>query len=81
METLTASESLPGTRRKRTYLTARETQVVRYVAAGYQYKQIARELGVSLSVIKLTLERARDVTGARNKENLVALCWAKGWIK
>ena len=54
-------------------MTAREQEVVGYVAAGLMNKQIAAELGVSEVTVKLHRGKAMNKLGVRSIADLVRI--------
>lgn len=54
-------------------LTPRERQVLRSVLEGQSNKEIARQIGVSLSSVKATLQRLFEKTGVRTRSQLVRI--------
>ncbi len=61
-------------------LTPRERQVLRYIARGYAYKEVARELGISIKTVeshvsavlrKLQLSNRHQLTNWANERRLV----------
>lgn len=58
-------------------LTPRERQVLRGILEGLTNKDIAREIGVSLSSVKGTLQQLFDKTGVRTRSQLVRIAIEK----
>jgi DNA-binding NarL/FixJ family response regulator len=56
-----------------TGLTPREQQVLRSVFEGLTNKEIAYEIGVSLSSVKATLQQLFEKTGVRTRSQLVRI--------
>jgi DNA-binding NarL/FixJ family response regulator len=54
-------------------LTPRERQVLRSVLEGLTNKEIARQIGVSLSSVKATLQHLFEKTGVRTRSQLVRI--------
>jgi DNA-binding NarL/FixJ family response regulator len=61
-------------------LTPRERQVLRYIARGYAYKEVARELGISIKTVeshvssvlrKLQLSNRHQLTSWANERRLI----------
>jgi DNA-binding NarL/FixJ family response regulator len=61
-------------------LTPRERQVLRYIARGYAYKEVARELGISIKTVeshvsavlrKLQLSNRHQLTNWANERRLI----------
>jgi DNA-binding NarL/FixJ family response regulator len=65
-------------RRPRSAMTARETHVVKYVAAGLSNKQIARRLGISEKTVRNHLSRVFHKLGATNRTEAVMNAMRKG---
>lgn len=61
-------------------LTGREIEVVRRLARGMVYKQIARELGLSTSTIRTHLHNAYGKLGAMDRAQAVLMATERGWI-
>jgi DNA-binding NarL/FixJ family response regulator len=54
-------------------LTPREQHVLRSVFEGLSNKEIAYEIGVSLSSVKATLQQLFEKTGVRTRSQLVRI--------
>jgi DNA-binding NarL/FixJ family response regulator len=61
-------------------LTARQLQILAYVADGYANGWIARTLGVSVSTVKNHLHEAYGALGAADRTNAVKLAYRAGLI-
>jgi len=59
-------------------MTQRETQVLKYVAAGLSNKQIARRLGISEKTVRNHLSRVFHKLGATNRTEAVMNAMRKG---
>jgi LuxR family transcriptional regulator len=57
-----------------------ELEALRDLAAGMTHNEIADQRGVSPATIKKRLERAREVLGARNAVQAVAIATRRGLI-
>ena len=53
-------------------LSKRELEILRLLAQGHDTKEMAEELGVSISTIHTHLKRSKEKVGARNLESLAA---------
>jgi putative nucleotidyltransferase with HDIG domain len=61
-------------------LSTRELEVVRRLAKGMVYKQIAGELGLSTSTIRTHLHNIYGKLGARDRAQAVLIATERGWI-
>ena len=61
-------------------MSARELEVVRRLARGMVYKQIAGELGLSTSTIRTHLHNIYGKLGARDRAQAVLIATERGWI-
>ncbi len=61
-------------------LTARETDVVRAVAAGRTNAEVAADLVVSLSTVKTHLGSVQRKLGARNRTEIAIWAWESGLV-
>lgn len=61
-------------------LTKAETDVLEMLASGLMLKQIAHQLDISQSAVKLRLTNARSKLGARTNTQAVGLAKGYGWI-
>jgi len=61
-------------------MSARELEVVRRLAHGMVYKQIAGELGLSTSTIRTHLHNIYGKLGARDRAQAVLIAAERGWI-
>jgi DNA-binding NarL/FixJ family response regulator len=61
-------------------LSTRELEVVRRLARGMVYKQIAGELGLSTSTIRTHLHNIYGKLGARDRAQAVLIATERGWI-
>jgi putative nucleotidyltransferase with HDIG domain len=61
-------------------MSARELEVVRRLARGMVYKQIAGELGLSTSTIRTHLHNIYGKLGARDRAQAVLIAAERGWI-
>lgn len=72
-----AAESSPSGARsvvvRETHLTPREQQVLRSVLEGLTNKEIAYQIGVSLSSVKATLQHLFEKAGVRTRSQLVRI--------
>lgn len=60
-------------------LTPRELRVVKLLAEGYQVKEVADELGISLSSVGTYLRRAMDKAGLQSRAELFRYAAALGY--
>lgn len=61
-------------------LSRRELQALRGLAHGKVYKEIAHELGLSVSTVRSHLSRTYDKLGARDRAQAVLIASERGWI-
>ncbi len=61
-------------------MSARELEVVRRLARGMVYKQIAGEMGLSTSTIRTHLHNIYGKLGARDRAQAVLIATERGWI-
>lgn len=61
-------------------LTQKQMEVVRLAAAGYCVKQTARELGVSIDVIKDRRTAVARKLAAKNITHAVHIATLRGWV-
>ena len=61
-------------------MSVRELEVVRRLARGMVYKQIASELGLSTSTIRTHLHNIYGKLGARDRAQAVLIATERGWI-
>jgi putative nucleotidyltransferase with HDIG domain len=61
-------------------MSTRELEVVRRLARGMVYKQIASELGLSTSTIRTHLHNIYGKLGARDRAQAVLIATERGWI-
>jgi putative nucleotidyltransferase with HDIG domain len=61
-------------------MSTRELEVVRRLARGMVYKQIAVELGLSTSTIRTHLHNIYGKLGARDRAQAVLIATERGWI-
>jgi putative nucleotidyltransferase with HDIG domain len=61
-------------------MSGRELEVVRRLAKGMVYKQIASELGLSTSTIRTHLHNIYGKLGARDRAQAVLIATERGWI-
>jgi DNA-binding NarL/FixJ family response regulator len=62
-------------------LTARETDVLRGLAAGHAYGRIADDLGVSLSTVRTHALSAGAKLGTRSRTQAVLVATTAGWLE
>ena len=77
-------QALPGPRRSRGSapcpLSGREMEVLKRLAAGRVYKQIAGELGLSTSTVRTHLHNIYGKLGAVDRAQAVLLATERGWL-
>ncbi len=61
-------------------LTARETEVLRHVAAGLQNKEVAQKLGLSVATVRNHVHNILDKLGVHSKLEAVSLSFRNGWV-
>jgi putative nucleotidyltransferase with HDIG domain len=61
-------------------MSSRELEVVRRLARGMVYKQIASELGLSTSTVRTHLHNIYGKLGARDRAQAVLIATERGWI-
>jgi len=61
-------------------MSSRELEVVRRLAKGMVYKQIASDLGLSTSTIRTHLHNIYGKLGARDRAQAVLIATERGWI-
>ena len=58
-------------------LTPRERQVASSLAAGYVYKHIANELGISINTVRTHVKSIYRKTGVNRRYNLSLNTWSQ----
>jgi DNA-binding NarL/FixJ family response regulator len=61
-------------------MSARELDVLRRLARGMVYKQIASELGLSTSTVRTHLHNVYGKLGAMDRAQAVLIATERGWI-
>ena len=61
-------------------LTEREREILRWVAAGLQNKEIAQKLGISLATVRNHIHNILDKLGVHSKLEAVSLAFRAGWV-
>jgi DNA-binding NarL/FixJ family response regulator len=61
-------------------MSAREVDVLRRLAKGMVYKQIASELGLSTSTVRTHLHNVYGKLGAMDRAQAVLMATERGWI-
>ncbi|HET8647618.1 MAG TPA: response regulator transcription factor, partial [Vicinamibacteria bacterium] len=61
-------------------LTAREREVLRWVAAGLQNKEIAQTLELSLATVRNHIHNILEKLGVHSKLEAVSLAFRNGWV-
>jgi DNA-binding NarL/FixJ family response regulator len=77
-------QAVPAVRRSRSSvpcpLSGREMEVLRRLAAGRVYKQIASELGLSTSTVRTHLHNIYGKLGAVDRAQAVLIAVERGWL-
>jgi DNA-binding NarL/FixJ family response regulator len=61
-------------------MSTREVEVLRRLARGMVYKQIAAELGLSTSTVRTHLHNVYGKLGAMDRAQAVLIATERGWI-
>ena len=61
-------------------LTPREREVLRWMAAGLQNKDIAKRLGLSLATVRNHIHNTLEKLGVHSKLEAVSLAYRNGWV-
>jgi DNA-binding NarL/FixJ family response regulator len=61
-------------------MSAREVEVLRRLAKGMVYKQIATELGLSTSTVRTHLHNVYGKLGVMDRAQAVLIATERGWI-
>ena len=61
-------------------LKPRERAMLEYIAQGSTNEQIARELRVSISTVKVHLATLYEKVGATDRASALAVCFRRGWV-
>ena len=61
-------------------MSTREVEVLRRLARGMVYKQIASELGLSTSTVRTHLHNVYGKLGAMDRAQAVLIATERGWI-
>jgi DNA-binding CsgD family transcriptional regulator len=75
-EPVTAPLTLP----KAPPLTDREKEILRWVAAGLQNKEIAHKLGISLATVRNHIHNILEKLDVHSKLEAVSLAFRQGWV-
>jgi DNA-binding CsgD family transcriptional regulator len=62
-------------------LTAREKEILHWVAAGLQNKEIAQRLDLSLATVRNHIHNILDKLGVHSKLEAVSLAFRSGWVR
>lgn len=62
-------------------LTVREIEIVRLIAAGMQYQQVAKQLGISERTVRGHLQVIYRKMGIANNTMLVSYAWLSGILR
>jgi DNA-binding CsgD family transcriptional regulator len=61
-------------------LTEREREILRWVAAGLQNKEIAQKLGISLATVRNHVHNILEKLDVHSKLEAVSLAFRQGWV-
>jgi DNA-binding CsgD family transcriptional regulator len=61
-------------------LTPRETEILGWIGAGLQNKEVAQELGISLATTRNHVHNILEKLGVHSKLEAVSLAFRRGWI-
>jgi len=61
-------------------LTDREKEILRWVAAGLQNKEIAQKLGISLATVRNHIHNILEKLDVHSKLEAVSLAFRQGWV-
>ena len=61
-------------------LTDREKEILRWVAAGLQNKEIAHQLGISLATVRNHIHNILEKLDVHSKLEAVSLAFRQGWV-
>jgi DNA-binding CsgD family transcriptional regulator len=61
-------------------LTDREKEILRWVAAGLQNKEIAHKLGISLATVRNHIHNILEKLDVHSKLEAVSLAFRQGWV-
>jgi DNA-binding CsgD family transcriptional regulator len=62
-------------------LTEREKEILRWVAAGLQNKEIAQKLGISLATVRNHIHNILEKLDVHSKLEAVSLAFRQGWVQ
>ena len=62
-------------------LSDREDEVMRLIAQGYSYKEIAVQLGISVKTVETYKARAVEKLGLSSRADIVRYAMQKGWLQ
>lgn len=62
-------------------LTQREKEILRWVAAGLQNKEIAQKLGISLATVRNHIHNILEKLDVHSKLEAVSLAFRQGWVQ
>ena len=69
-----------GPQRAEPPLTSREKEILRWVAAGLQNKEIAEKVGISLATVRNHIHNILEKLEVHSKLEAVSLAFRKGWV-
>lgn len=61
-------------------LTDREKEILRWVAAGFQNKDVAQKLGISLATVRNHIHNVLEKLGVHSKLEAISLAFRQGWV-
>jgi DNA-binding CsgD family transcriptional regulator len=64
-----------------TILTPREREILQWMAAGLQNKEIAQRLSLSLATVRNHIHNTLEKLGVHSKLEAVSLAFRNGWVK
>ena len=62
-------------------MSSREEEVLRLLAWGYAYKEIAARLDVSVKTVEVHKTRAMEKLGMTNRIDIVRYALLQGWLQ
>lgn len=71
---------VPAPLRATAPLTERENEILRWVSAGLQNKEIAQKLGISLATVRNHIHNILEKLEVHSKLEAVSLAFRRGWV-